>query len=71
LDRKLIKMDDSRDTIIAEKLNKPITIADLQEAGHSGIIREEDYSDPLLANARDSAGNYNLTEDKQAWADKK
>jgi len=71
LDRKLIKIDDSRDTIIAEKLSKPITINDLKEAGHSGIVREDDFSDPLLATGRDASGNYNTNEDKEAWIAKK
>jgi ATP-binding cassette subfamily F protein 3 len=61
----------SRDTIIAEKLSKPITIADLVYEGHSGIIREQDFSDPLLADERTAAGNYNLNEDKMDWAQKK
>lgn len=62
---------ESRDTIIAEKLSKPITIAELQQEGHSGIVREDDFYDPLLAGEKTTAGNYNLSEDKKAWIEKK
>lgn len=63
--------EESRDTIIAEKLSKPITIAELQQEGHSGIIREDDFYDPLLAGERTTSGNYNVSEDKKAWIEKK
>jgi ATP-binding cassette subfamily F protein 3 len=67
---KLMSLE-SRDTIIAEKLSKPITIADLQHEGHSGIVREDDFYDPLLAGEKTSAGNYNISGDKKAWIEKK
>lgn len=63
--------EDSRDTIIAEKLSKPITIAELQQEGHSGVVREQDFYDPLLADERTRAGNFNLSDEKRAYAEKK
>ena len=65
-------MDDQRDTIMAQKLLNPVTINDLVDLGHSGILNEVDYMDPLLQDqARNLQGNYNTDEDKQAWIEKK
>jgi hypothetical protein len=48
MDKKLLSIE-NRDVIIAEKLSAPITISDLVDDGHSGIILESDFYDPLLA----------------------
>lgn len=48
MDKKLLNIE-SRDVIIAEKLSRPITISDLVDEGHSGVIKEEDFYDALLA----------------------
>ena len=59
---------EQRDTIIAEKLSAPITISELVEEGHSGIVREDDFYDPLLAGERGVGdGNYNKNEDRTIW----
>mmetsp|Transcript_3424 Transcript_3424/g.5804 ORF Transcript_3424/g.5804 Transcript_3424/m.5804 type:complete len:271 (+) Transcript_3424:170-982(+) len=70
MDKKLISVD-MRDTIIAEKLSAPIQISELIEQGHSGIVREDDFYDPLLAGERPSDGNYNKNEDRLKWKEKK
>ena len=71
-ERGLVRMDDQRDTIMAQKLLNPVTINDLVDLGHSGILNEVDYMDPLLQDqARNLQGNYNTDEDKQAWIEKK
>ena len=48
LDQKLINIG-SRDTIIAEKLSRPIMISELVQVGHSGVVKEDDFYDALLA----------------------
>ena len=48
MDQSLINVE-SRDTIIAEKLSAPIMISELVLEGHSGIVKEDDFYDPLLA----------------------
>jgi len=71
LDKKLISVE-QRDTIIAEKLLKPVTINELVNEGHDGVIREDDFFDPLLAGERTATGNYNDTSDGRAdWVNKK
>ena len=63
---------DNKQTIIAEKLSKPITINELIQEGHTGIVREDDFYDPLLAGEKvNSSGNYNTTEGREAWMEKK
>jgi len=71
IEKKLINIADNRDTIIAEKLSKPIMISEIAQEGHSGIVREDDFYDPLLAGERNHEGNYNLSEDRKAWMKKK
>jgi len=42
------------------------------QEGHSGIVREDDFYDPLLAGEKvNAAGNYNSVEEKEAWLKKK
>jgi len=61
-----------RDTIIAEKLSAPITISELAQEGHHGVVREDDFYDPLLAgDERAPDGNYNTSTDRQKWKEKK
>jgi hypothetical protein len=49
-------------------LSAPITISELVEEGHSGIVREDDFYDPLLAGERGAGdGNYNKNEDRSKW----
>ena len=63
---------DNKQTIIAEKLSKPITINELIQEGHSGIVREDDFYDPLLAGEKvNTSGNYNTVEGREAWMKKK
>jgi ATP-binding cassette, subfamily F, member 3 len=53
-------------------LTKPITINELIQEGHTGIVREDDFYDPLLAGEKvNSSGNYNTTEGREAWMEKK
>ena len=71
MEEKLVNVE-NRDTIIAEKLTKPITINDLVEIGHHGIVREDDFYDPLLAGEKpNNAGNYNVSEGREEWIKKK
>lgn len=71
IEKKLIEIN-QRDTIIAEKLSKPIQISELAQTGHSGVVREDDFYDPLLAGEKPtSGGNYNVSEDKKKWKEKK
>ena len=71
IDRQLINVD-QRDTIIAAKLSTPVTINDLVQVGHTGIVREEEFYDPLLAGEKPRGdGNFNKNEDKAAWKAKK
>lgn len=71
MEHKLLNIE-NRDTIIAEKLSTPITINDLKEVGHHGIVREDDFYDPLLAGENPNfAGNFNTMEGREAWANKK
>lgn len=67
LEQKLLKVD-LRDTIVAEKLSNPIVINEIKQSGHSGVIREEEFSDPFLDS--DKTGNYNTFDDKP-WELKK
>lgn len=67
LDQKLLSID-LRDTIIAEKLSNPIVINDIQSSGHSGVIREEEFSDPFLDSEK--TGNFNTFEG-MPWEGKK
>jgi len=48
LDNNLLSVA-QRDTIIAEKLSAPIMISELAQEGHSGIVKEDDFYDALLA----------------------
>ena len=71
MEEKLINVE-NRDTIIADKLQKPITINDLVEIGHHGIVREDDFYDPLLAGEKaNTSGNYNTVEGREEWVKKK
>lgn len=71
MDKSLLNIE-QRDTIIAEKLSAPITISELVEEGHSGIVREDDFYDPLLAGERGKGdGNYNKDESRSEWKKKK
>ena len=64
MEKNLINVD-QRDVIIAEKLNAPVTISELIQEGHHGIIREDDFYDPLLAGEKPNIdGNYNTNIDK-------
>eukprot|EP00347_Sterkiella_histriomuscorum_P009134 403342390 len=67
LDQKLLKIE-NRDTITAEKLSNPIVINEIRQKGYSGVIREEEFSDPFLDSEK--TGNYNTFEDKP-WELKK
>ncbi|CDW90593.1 abc transporter f family member 3-like [Stylonychia lemnae] len=67
LDQKLLRIE-NRDTITAEKLSNPVVINEIRQTGHSGVIREEEFSDPFLDSER--TGNYNTFEDKP-WDKKK
>lgn len=73
-DQNLIEIN-QRDTIIAEKLSAPITINEIVEEGHGGVIREDDFFDPLLQQKEDrgkgDGGNYNKMVDKAEWKKKK
>lgn len=61
-----------RDTIIAEKLSAPIMISELAQEGHSGVVREDDFYDPLLAGEKpQEGGNYNPTEEGRRNMDKR
>jgi hypothetical protein len=62
---------ESRDTIIAEKLSQPITMSELIHEGHHGIVREDDFYDPLLAGEKNADGNYNHSDERIQWANKK
>ena len=57
---------EQRDTIIAEKLTKPVTISELVQEGHSGIIREDDFYDPLLAGEH-VVDTYQLNEERMEY----
>lgn len=67
LDQKLLRIE-NRDTITAEKLSNPVVINEIKQTGHSGVIREEEFSDPFLDSEK--TGNYNTFEDKP-WDRKK
>jgi ATP-binding cassette, subfamily F, member 3 len=73
-EQKLIDIN-QRDTIIAEKLSAPITINEIVEMGESGIIREDDFFDPLMAATNErgqgEGGNYNKNVGKEEWKKKK
>jgi hypothetical protein len=69
IDRLLINVE-NRDTIIAAKLSEPVTINDLVQVGHNGVVREDEFFDPLLAGER-TDGNYNKNEDRAKWKEKK
>lgn len=61
LDQQLLRIE-NRDTITAEKLSNPVVINEIKQTGHSGVIREEEFSDPFLDSER--TGNYNTFEEK-------
>ena len=45
-----------------------VPCSELVEEGHSGIVREDDFYDPLLAGERGVGdGNYNKNEDRTIW----
>jgi len=70
-EQKLINLM-QRDTIIAEKLSAPIQISELIDVGHDGIVKEDDFYDPLLAGEKpNSGGNYNKSEDRVKFLEKK
>lgn len=69
-DKNLVNVQ-NRDTIIAEKLSAPVMISQLAEEGHTGVVKEDDFYDPLLAGERASDGNFNKNEDRSAWKAKK
>ena len=71
MEKSLISVE-QRDTIIAEKLSAPIMISELAQEGHSGIVREDDFYDPLLAGDKQAVdGNFNPSEDRLKWKEKK
>ena len=71
IDRELINIS-QRDTIIAAKLSTPVTINDLVQVGHTGVVREEEFFDPLLAGEKVRAdGNFNKNEDRAKWKARK
>jgi len=42
------------------------------QEGHTGIVREDDFYDPLLAGEKvNASGNYNSVEGREEWAKKK
>jgi hypothetical protein len=45
-----------RDTIVAEKLNKAVTMSQMQHGGNA--VRDEDFLDPFIGMERQKA-NYN------------
>ena len=57
LAQQLLKVD-LRDTIVAEKLHNPVVISEIRQAGHSGVIREEEFSDPFVDSEKRD-GNFN------------
>lgn len=61
LEHQLLRVE-NRDTITAEKLSNPVVINEIKQSGHSGVIREEEFSDPFLDSER--TGNYNTFEEK-------
>lgn len=73
-DQNLIDVN-QRDTIIAEKLSQPITINEIVNEVHNGVIREDDFFDPLLAQkeqrGKGDGGNYNKNISKEEWKKKK
>lgn len=68
LEKKLLNVE-QRDTIIAEKLKTAVVINEIRHAGHSGVVREDEFLDPFL-DAERSEGNYNTFE-KKPWDKKK
>lgn len=44
----------------------------MAQIGHTGIVKEDDFYDPLLAGEKGNAdGNYNKSEDRLKWKQKK
>lgn len=72
VDKKLVDLE-QRDTIIAERLNAPITIGDLANDDGADMFREDYFYDPLLAGDKPNqdGGNYNKSEDRAAYKKKK
>ena len=71
IEKNLIVIE-QRDTIIAEKLSRPVTIDEIAQVGHDGIIREDDFYDPLLAGEKaKGGGNFNESLDRKKWLEKK
>ena len=71
MEKSLLSIE-QRDTIIAEKLSAPITISELAQIGHTGIVKEDDFYDSLLAGEKGNTdGNYNKSEDRLKWKQKK
>ena len=64
MDKKLLNIE-NRDVIIAEKLSRPITISELVEEGHSGVIREEDFYEPLFAGEKPNGDPNFLVSDSE------
>lgn len=65
MDKKLLSIE-NRDVIIAEKLSAPITIGDLVDDGHSGVIREEDFYEPLFAGEKPNGDpNFLVADDEE------
>jgi len=53
-------------------LSQPVTINELVQDGHTGIVREDDFYDPLLAGEKvNASGNYNAVEGREDWMNKK
>jgi len=53
-------------------LSQPVTINELVQEGHTGIVREDDFYDPLLAGEKvNASGNYNSVEGREEWLLKK
>jgi hypothetical protein len=54
-------------------LSQPVTINELvAEGAHTGIVREDDFYDPLLAGEKvNQSGNYNTVEGREDWVNKK
>lgn len=53
-------------------MSKPVTINELVQDGHTGIVREDDFYDPLLAGEKvNASGNYNAVEGREEWLKKK
>lgn len=58
-----------RDTITAEKLHNPVVIGEIKLSHHSGVIKEDDFIDPIIGGEK-AEGNYNSFE-RKPWEKKK